>query len=139
LIDRLKECEKCLAIFEIDWIVSGDTVVHPDIIVICEEPEGEYITKAPVIIFEIVSKNTAQKDEIVKYEIYQKEGVKFYILVYPDLKVARVYKQKDGRFVKLKDVTKERIDFELEKCNISFDFSLIWESSTPTKGRGLSM
>ena len=126
LMERLKNCNKCLALYEIDWIVSEDTVVRPDIIVICQEPEGEYITKAPEIIFEIVSRQTAQKDERIKYEIYEREGVRYYILVYPELKVSKVFRLKDHRYVKIKDAIRDRVEFQIGECSIEFDFSLLW-------------
>ncbi|RLA88689.1 MAG: hypothetical protein DRG20_05785, partial [Deltaproteobacteria bacterium] len=46
LSKNLDNCSNCQALFEIDWEVSSDTVVKPDTIVICYEPE-EKITKKP--------------------------------------------------------------------------------------------
>ena len=126
LSTTLKKCKNCLSLYEIDWIVSDDTVVRPDIIVICDEPEGDYITKSPEIVFEIVSRQTAQKDERIKYEIYEKEGVKYYVLVYPELKIAKVFGPESHRFVKLYDANKEKIEFTSKDCSFVFDFSVIW-------------
>lgn len=126
LSTTLKKCKNCLSLYEIDWIVSDDTVVRPDIIVICQEPEGEYITKAPEVIFEVISKETAQKDKKVKYEIYEKEGVKYYVLVYPELKVAKIFRPQSHRYVKVSDVVKETIAFSIKNCSFDFDFSTIW-------------
>ena len=56
---------------------------------ICHEPD-ERITRAPEIIVEIISKSTAARDEQLKFELYQDEGVKYYIIVYPDSKKAKV-------------------------------------------------
>jgi len=123
---KLKECPNCHALYEIDWIVSEDTVVIPDIMVIWHEPQGEYITKAPEIIFEVVSRFTAQKDERIKYELYEKEGVKYYGLVYPEFKVAKIYKLEDRRFVKLCDASQEPVEFLLNTCNFNIDFRIIW-------------
>ncbi|RME68419.1 MAG: Uma2 family endonuclease [Nitrospirae bacterium] len=126
LSEKLRPCQGCIALYEIDWIVSEDTVVRPDIIVICEEPEGEYITKTPEVIFEVVFRQTAQKDEKVKFEIYEREGVKYYVLVYPELKIAKVYRLQEGRYQKVMDATREKTEFSIRDCAVEFDFSQLW-------------
>jgi len=71
-------CKKCQVFIPIDYKISEDTVVQPDNSVICHEPQNEaYITKAPKIIFEILSKSTAKKDKGLKYNLYEQEGVSY--------------------------------------------------------------
>ncbi len=125
LDEALDNCSKCQALFEIDWEITHDTVVKPDTLVICYEPD-EKITKKPEIIFEIASKSTVKRDEMLKYELYQQEGVEFYIIVYPNKKVAKVYQIKEGRYIKVGDFSDESYTFELQECKIDFDFSKIW-------------
>ncbi len=125
LDELLDECEACQALFEIDWTVCHDTVVRPDTLVICYEPD-EKLTKKPEIIFEVTSPSTVLKDEKVKFEIYEREGVRYYILVYLDIKVAKAYVLKDGRYIKMGDFSDEKALFELADCEIEFDFSKIW-------------
>jgi len=125
LSEELDNCPNCQALFEIDWEVSSDTVVKPDMLVICYEPD-EKITKKPELIFEIASKSTIKKDETLKYELYQQEGVAFYVIVYPKKQVAKVYKLKDGRYIKAGDFSNEMYEFSLDDCSINFDFSKIW-------------
>ena len=127
LDEKLDKCEECQALFEIDWQVANDTVVKPDTLVICYEPD-EKLTKKPEIIFEVASPSTVKKDEKVKFEIYEREGVLYYILVYPDTKIAKVYKLKDGRYIKMGDFSDEKTTFELPSCEIEFDFSKIWRT-----------
>ncbi len=125
LDEELEECPDCQALFEIDWEVCSDTVVRPDSLVICYEPD-EKLTKKPEIIFEVASPSTVTKDEKVKIEIYEREGVKYYVIVYPDTKVAKAYELKDGRYIKKGDFSDERTIFTLPTCDIEFDFSKIW-------------
>ncbi len=125
LSDKLDDCPECQALFEIDWKVSSDTVIRPDTLVICYEPD-EKLTKKPEIIFEVASPLTVTKDEKVKFEIYEKEGVKYYILVYLETKVAKAYELKDGRYIKMGDFSDEKRTFFLPDCEIEFDFSRIW-------------
>jgi Uma2 family endonuclease len=129
LYDFLKECPTCQVLMPVDWKISDDTILQPDNSVICHTPSHEaYITKAPKIIFEILSKSTAKKDRGIKFDIYEKEGVEYYIIVDPNENIAKVYRQKEGRFIKLSDASTEIVDFELVECDrtILFDFSKIW-------------
>jgi len=126
LNEQLQDCKECLAFLPIDWHVSDDTIVQPDNLVICYKPIKSYITKPPKIIFEVVSKNNAKKDEIVKFSIYERERVDYYILVYPDENLAKIFKYHDGRYMKVLDATDETFIFDIENCKIEFDFSRIW-------------
>lgn len=125
----LESCPKCQALFEIDWEIADDTIVKPDTLVICYEPD-EKITKKPELIFEIASKSTMKRDETLKYELYQKEGVEFYVIVYPNKQIAKVYQLKEGRYIKAGDFSDEQYNFELNKCSINFDFSKIWRKTS---------
>jgi len=84
------------------------------------------LTKKPEIIFEIASPSTIKRDETVKFDIYQNEGVKYYIIVYPKKQIAKVYKLQNGRYVKENDFSNENYNFEMGECNIDFNFSKIW-------------
>ena len=127
LVEVLKDCSRCQALLPIDWKISEDTVVQPDNLIICHKPlKNEYISKAPALIFEILSKATATKDLNLKYELYEKEGVKYYIIVNPTDKIAKVYKLKDGKYIKVIDAHNEVVNFSLQECSFKFDFSKIW-------------
>ena len=96
-------------------------------LVICHKPKNEaYIKKAPKIIFEILSKTTATKDKNLKYDLYEQEGVEYYIIVDPKEEIAKVYKLLDGRYIKVCDADEESVRFEIKKCSFDFDFSKIW-------------
>ena len=101
LAEAVDKCPDCHAVFETDVEFSEDTVVRPDCIVICYEPEGDRLTRAPELIFEVVSKSSARRDELLKFELYQSEGVTHYVLAYPDKRKAKVYRLKDGVYRKL--------------------------------------
>ena len=88
--------------------------------------EEAYIKKAPKVIFEILSKSTAMVDRNLKYELYEKEGVDYYIIVDPKESIAKVYHLKEGIYIKLCDAHEERVDFHLKECEFTFDFSKIW-------------
>ncbi|TQV65271.1 MAG: Uma2 family endonuclease [Halothiobacillaceae bacterium] len=126
LDEALDECDECRALLPVDWRIAEDTVLQPDNLVVCHPVEGAYITRAPVLIFEVLSKSTALKDQNTKFAIYEREGVKYYAMVAPEDRTVRIFVLFEGRYIKLADVGTETVDFDLGKCRIRLDFSLIW-------------
>jgi len=127
LDESLQECKACQALLPINWKIDESTVVQPDNLVICHTPLDEaYIKKAPKVIFEILSKSTAAVDRNLKYELYEKEGVSYYIIVDPHDSIAKVYELKEGRYIKVCDAHEESVDLDLNVCAFTFDFSKIW-------------
>jgi Uma2 family endonuclease len=126
LKESLEGCNRCFAVVSVDWKISEDTVVQPDNLVVCGEDEGLYLTKPPEIIFEILSPSTAFKDKNIKYKIYESEGVKYYVIVDIDAKVAEVFELINGSYQKLKDAQDVIITFDVNECKIDFDFAMIW-------------
>lgn len=121
------KCEKCLAIMEIDYKIADDTIVSPDVLVACGDDLGEkYLKKTPEIVFEILSPSTAKKDRGVKYHLYEGQGIKYYIIVNSQMKIAEVYKLVDGRYILDKEVSDDEYKFKLDGCEIDFLFKNIW-------------
>jgi Uma2 family endonuclease len=116
------DCKQCLVLIEEDWKISDDTVVKPDVVLICNEPHDKYITKTPEIIVEVISKSTARRDEVFKFDLYEKEQLPYYIIVYPDDLKAKLYKLKDGKFAKQGDFSNETYDFDETSCKASINF-----------------
>lgn len=125
LDEKLEKCTHCNAVFETDVEFSEYIVVRPDCMVICYEPEDK-LTKAPELVFEVISKSTAKRDEILKFDLYQSEGVSYYIIVYPEHRKAKLYELIDFKYQKLGDFSDEHFKFELSRCSIDFDFGFIW-------------
>jgi Uma2 family endonuclease len=125
--ESLDDCPNCQALFEIDVEFSNDTVVRPDVLVICYQPEGDRLTRAPDLIFEVISPKTARRDEVVKFDLYRQEGVGHYVIAYPEEKKAKVWRLIDGEYRKVADFHDETHHFELSKCAFDFDFSRLWK------------
>jgi len=127
LREELEECTQCEVLGEIDYKVSDDTVLRPDIVLTCGETNERYLSKAPEIVVEILSRSTAKRDEKYKFEIYEKEKVTYYILVYPDDLRAKVYKLKGSKYDKEGDFLQESYDFEETSCHVSLDFKRVFK------------
>ena len=125
LEEKLKNCSKCVATLPVDWKIAEDTIVQPDNLVLCGKIDFSkpYITKTPSIVFEILLPSTVLKDINLKFSLYEREGVKYYVIVNIEEKLAKVYELKDGKYVKVAEGGK--FTFEVD-CEIEFDFDLIW-------------
>jgi len=122
-----RECKQCIVFGEADWKVNDDTVVKPDVVLTCNETNDTYMTKAPEIIVEVISKSTAKRDEQTKFKLYEEEGVKYYIIVYPNDLKAKVYKLENGHYLKVADFLTESYTFEESTCKASVDFGAVFE------------
>ncbi|MDQ7090903.1 MAG: Uma2 family endonuclease [Methylococcales bacterium] len=89
-----KRCELFVAPFDVKLYdrkkehLSDDnaySVVQPDLCVICDTHKltTQGCDGAPEFIIEIVSKGNSKKDLLLKYELYQENGVEEYWLVFP--------------------------------------------------------
>jgi Uma2 family endonuclease len=127
LHDQLKECTNCKVLLAVDWKIDDQTVVQPDNLVICHTPlNPAFIQKAPNLIFEILSESTKKRDRTVKYDLYEKEGVKYYVIVDPVDKIGKVYQLINGRYSCVLTTHDETIDFDLNECTIDFNFKAIF-------------
>ncbi|MEA1920298.1 MAG: Uma2 family endonuclease [Campylobacterota bacterium] len=125
--NQVEACERCLVLGEEDYRLSDDTVLRPDVVLICDEPHDAYITKAPEIVIEVISKSTAKNDENYKFMKYEEEKVNYYVLVYPDELRAKIYKLVDGKYDKQGDFSKESYDFDETLCHASVDFDRVFK------------
>ncbi|GEM_PF-7017540 len=98
---------------------------RPDVFITCEKVEDKLL-KPPKVIFEVISPSTREKDEKLKKELYEREGVLYLVLVYPDLKKARIYKLTERGYKKVFDAVRDKFTFELDGCNVELDFSKVW-------------
>jgi len=123
----LKKCgNKCFSYAELDYIVDEFTVLRPDISIMCEKIK-EFIRTAPKMVVEILSPSTAIKDHTIKYEIYEKEGIEFYLIVDYNLKIVKLYKLIDFKYRKIEEKTEGSFELNLNDCKIKFNISSWWE------------
>ena len=126
LDENLDECPECFPAVEVDWQVSDDTVVKPDVLVVCKREER--VTTTPEIIFEVVSKSSVKRDEKTKFNLFEKEGVKYYALVYTDKKRVKVYQYIDFKYKNIADITGDgAFELHIEECDILFDTKILWK------------
>ena len=130
-LDAHLECsdENCeIYLSPVDWKIDESTVVQPDVALFCEEAEAQFFSKTPPLVVEVLSKATALKDVTTKKDLYEREGVLFYIIVEPHTEIADIYKLVDGKYQHSGKYTKEeRCELEISnECRSAIDFSKVF-------------
>ena len=79
---------------------SDDTVVEPDLVVICDSSkiDEQGCNGAPDLVIEILSPSTRRKDISIKLELYLKAKVREYWVVSPDNMEITVYVLENDRY-----------------------------------------
>jgi Uma2 family endonuclease len=123
--EQLKGCSECESFYELDWKIGADTVVRPDLMIVCKPfEEGDFNTKTPEFVVEIFSPSTANRDRTLKYDLYEKQGVRYYMIVYPEKKSAEVFEIKDGKYQRLEIPGEHR--FRVSNCELKLDMGRVW-------------
>ncbi|NPA27950.1 MAG: Uma2 family endonuclease [Epsilonproteobacteria bacterium] len=120
-------CNRCEVIGEIDYKVCEDTILKPDVVLSCNDEGEDYLTKAPEVVFEVISKSTAKRDEKFKFKIYEREKVKYYVLLYPNDLKAKIYKLANNTYIKEGDFSNEKYFFKDISCPFTLDFKEIFK------------
>ena len=100
-----KPCKVFHAPFDVRLFPADDnsdsTIVQPDIVVICNRSiiRGTGCAGAPDMVVEVLSPGTARLDRLVKFQLYQKAGVREYWIVDLETKTVSVHILKDGEYM----------------------------------------
>ncbi len=129
--DLLENCSSCKALLPVDWQITPDTIVQPDVLIVCDKEKsikGKKLSIPPVVVFEVLSPSTERKDRTTKYRLYENAGVKYYCIVEPDNKCAEIFEFEPGdkRYKGRGESPGGKITFDLGECTIAFDFGKIF-------------
>jgi Uma2 family endonuclease len=83
-----------------DVVFDEYNVVQPDVFLVCAKSKitENNIQGPPDLIVEVVSKGTEVKDRREKKNLYERFGVKEYILVFPEREYVERYCLEEGKF-----------------------------------------
>lgn len=76
-------CKDCEVLYELDWHVSEDTILRPDLVVICRHAPSQFIEKTPSLVAEVLSDSSRRRDQLYKREMYETLGVRYYLILDP--------------------------------------------------------
>jgi len=120
-----KSCKVFVAPFDVCINGKGDlddTVVQPDILVICdnEKIEDKYCNGAPDLTIEILSPSTSRHDRIVKLNKYLQAGVREYWIIDPVDKSVTVHLLENNKYIiHAYDETDTVAIHVLDDCNVA--------------------
>ena len=123
----LKECKACKVMQAIDYKVAHDTIIQPDVLIVCKEIEKKYLDFPPSLVVEILSPSTALKDRHTKFEIYEQQKVAYYIIINPQTEHLEIFSLKNDAYQLEQEGDKFTFTFTLgNECVANVDFSEIW-------------
>jgi Uma2 family endonuclease len=119
-----KPCKAFAAPFDVRLNASAgdDTVVQPDLVVVCDRLKlsGAGCVGAPDFVVEILSRTSANRDRVLKFNQYLKAGVREYWIVDPDSKTVIVNILDNGRYYTTAYGETDTVSVNiLEGCTIS--------------------
>jgi len=119
------KCKHCEVYNFIDYKIEEDTILQPDILIVCGDIKKKYLDFPPTLIVEILSPSTALKDRHTKYELYQQQGVKYYLIVDIDKKTIEVYELKEKIYQPIPQTASYTFVLA-DDCSIEPDFSTLF-------------
>ena len=94
--------------------------------VVCPKLKKKHLDFAPSIAVEILSPSTASKDRHEKFELYEQEGVRYYLIIDPQFKKLEIYELVNAKY-QLSKIPAGQFVFSLnEACSFSLNFDEIW-------------
>ena len=126
-VKALKKCKNCKLFQPLDWKIKEDTIVQPDLLIVCDKIEKKFLDFPPVLVVEILSPATASKDRGEKMELYQSQKVKYYLIVDPQFKKLEIYEYINTQYEPV-SVNPEIYLFTLhDNCTADVNLQDIWE------------
>jgi Uma2 family endonuclease len=124
LIELKKNKCKCRVYQPIDLVITENTIVCPDVLIVCKPIEKNFLDFPPDLVVEIFSPTTKMKDQNTKFELYQNFGIKYYVMVDPETQEIFVYQLVNGKYQEL-NKGEEFLYFE-DGCKIGADLTGIF-------------
>jgi Uma2 family endonuclease len=96
-------------------------------LIVCDGITKKYLDFPPALVVEILSPSTALKDRHSKFEIYQQQNIRYYIIVSPDTEEVEVFEILEDIY-QLKQSGREfEYTFNIDAdCQATVDFKEIW-------------
>lgn len=114
ILKQQNSCD-CKVLYESDWIISDDTVVRPDVMIVCEPIKTNNVTEPPSLILEILSPSTVLKDRNTKFNLYQAYRVPYYLIADLGKKQIEIFELRDNVYHQTNDLKNFRLT---EACTI---------------------
>ncbi len=127
-VQALKKCNHCKVYQPVDWKITDDTVLQPDMLVVCKPfNNNNYLDFPPTLIAEIISPSSSKTDRREKYEIYEAQTVKYYLIIDPSFKKLEVFELIDTVYQPAA-INPVQFEFSFENnCKAEINFTDLFE------------
>jgi Uma2 family endonuclease len=129
LWNELQNCPNDCKVYQpIDYFVKDDTILVPDLLVVCGDIiNKKYLDFAPALVCEVLSPSTALKDRHTKYNIYQSKKIPYYIIISPITEEVEIFILNNKGEYELSQKGKDiKGSFNFDSCSVVIDFEKIW-------------
>ena len=121
-------CKHCKVYDFIDIKIEEHTILQPDCSVICKPTKKNFLDFPAALVVEILSPSTALKDRHTKFSIYEKFGIKYYMIVDEEKNEIEIYSLVDSKYSLQPINTDSTFIFSLDDgCRIELLLKNIWE------------
>ncbi len=130
LKDGLKNSScNCKPYLPIDYLIADDTILQPDVLVVCKPISKKFLDFPPALVVEILSPSTAMKDRNNKFHIYQAQKIPYYLIIDADKQEIEIYKlNSEGNYIPEKTDPALPYTFIFDgDCSAELTLSNIWE------------
>jgi len=116
----------CKVYQPIDYKVAEDTVLNPDLLIVCKPITKQFLDFTPELVAEILSPATEPKDRYTKYHIYQEQRIPYYVIVDVDKKKVELFRLVEDQYSPVLFDAGTAFTFALSACSFSVILDDIW-------------
>jgi len=113
--------EELVLAHELDWVIDEQNVVRPDFMIFPGPMPDGHVSNTPILICEVLSPSTSEKDRTVKFAMYEELGVRYYLLADPTTRGIDVYRLVDSQYQRLPNSSKYAFELN-ERHRIEVEF-----------------
>lgn len=123
-----KESCQCIASIYMDYMIADDTILQPDVLIVCKPITKKYLDFPPALVAEILSPATAMKDRNNKFSLYEIQQIPYYLIVDIDTRNVEVNKLNEENLYALQQVNQKEVYFFIleDSCSLPVILDNIW-------------
>ncbi len=125
---KKSKCNNCKVYEFIDVKIKEDTIVQPDVLIVCKPITKNFLDFAAALVVEILSPATAFKDRHVKFSLYETMGIKYFLLVDIEKQRIEINTLTDNKYQLTTYIGSGSFQLVLDNdCTIDVELNNIWE------------
>lgn len=122
------KCKNCKVYDFIDVKISEETIVQPDVSIVCKPILKKFLDFPAALVVEILSPATALKDRTSKFFLYEKMAIKYFLIVDLEKQSIEINTLENGQYQPTTYTGDKPYQFLLDDdCIINVELNEIWE------------